>query len=207
MFPNTCNGGSDTGGLKFLQTDRAVRESAYPYTRVQATCRASEIPEDMRGPLLGPIGKVMQLEPACDNYSRKPCDKELKLKDALEKYGPLVVNINAENWQNYAQGIFPNNMCSGGVDHTVQLVGFGSERNRLTGKDEAFWLIRNSWSAEWGEVSAEKTHEGEETSRADVCVCVCVCTELVCVVSLFLLLLLRLFSEWFHSCCRIYWCG
>ena len=43
--------------------------------------------------------------------------------------------------------------CSqtGGPNHAVALVGFGRDFNAPEGTCRDYWLLRNSWSARWGE--------------------------------------------------------
>jgi hypothetical protein len=56
-------------------------------------------------------------------------------------------------WQNYVGGIFPGEDCNGEIDHAVQLVGYGTEKVVKNGQttEQKFWLLRNSWTSDWGE--------------------------------------------------------
>lgn len=51
----------------------------------------------------------------------------------------MAVRVDASNWKSYASGVFNN--CGTGLNHAVFMVG---------SSDEA-WIIKNSWSAGWGE--------------------------------------------------------
>lgn len=53
---------------------------------------------------------------------------------------PLVVVVDASNWQLYGGGVF--NECSKSVNHAVLAVGFDENDN---------WFIKNSWGTSWGE--------------------------------------------------------
>lgn len=52
---------------------------------------------------------------------------------------PVSVAVDASNWSSYSSGIFNN--CRTGLNHGVTLVG----------ASDAYWKIKNSWSASWGE--------------------------------------------------------
>jgi hypothetical protein len=52
----------------------------------------------------------------------------------------------AEPWQLYSSGVF-SSKCGSDVDHAIVLVGYGTDAT--SGLD--YYLIRNSWSAGWGE--------------------------------------------------------
>lgn len=51
----------------------------------------------------------------------------------------MGVSVDANNWSNYASGIFNN--CRAFLDHDVLLVG----------ASDTYWKIKNSWSTSWGE--------------------------------------------------------
>nr|CAD7454733.1 unnamed protein product [Timema tahoe] len=73
--------------------------------------------------------------------------QENMLMTLLAYHGPVVVAVNALNWQNYLGGIIQFH-CDGGVDqlnHAVQLVGY--DRSGPT----PFYIARNSWGADFGD--------------------------------------------------------
>jgi len=59
---------------------------------------------------------------------------------------PVTIAVNASKWHLYSNGIVDDaSWCSGGVNHAVNAVGYGTDG----GVD--YWLIRNSWGTGWGE--------------------------------------------------------
>jgi C1A family cysteine protease len=52
---------------------------------------------------------------------------------------PISVAVDARNWSTYKSGVFSN--CATGLDHGVLLVGV----------TDAYWKVKNSWAASWGE--------------------------------------------------------
>jgi len=62
-----------------------------------------------------------------------------------------------DDFVDYESGIYANNTCANGpmdVNHAVVAVGFGSDM----GID--YWIIKNSWSANWGEEGYFKMQRG-----------------------------------------------
>lgn len=71
---------------------------------------------------------------------------------ALATIGPQSISVAAGNWQDYETGVMANtdkfgNSSEWGIDHAVQMVGYGVDKD--LGVD--YWLVRNSWSTLWGE--------------------------------------------------------
>ena len=48
-------------------------------------------------------------------------------------------------FQHYKSGILDSDDCGTNLDHAVSVVGYGSEG------DKDYYIVRNSWSASWGE--------------------------------------------------------
>ena len=74
---------------------------------------------------------------------------EVDLLLALFQYGPVSVAFEVmDDFEDYESGIYANNTCGQGpmdVNHAVVAVGYGTEN----GMD--YWIIKNSWSTNWGE--------------------------------------------------------
>jgi len=63
---------------------------------------------------------------------------------AASNGGPVSVCVDASSWQYYNGGVLQT--CGTSVDHCVQLVGYANYN-----QNNAYWIVRNSWGASWGE--------------------------------------------------------
>lgn len=71
-----------------------------------------------------------------------------QLMFTVANYGPIAVSVDASTWHSYSSGIFNGcNQLNPDINHAVVLVGYGTDNST----DQDYWLVRNSWSASWGE--------------------------------------------------------
>ena len=84
-----------------------------------------------------------------DGYVKAPANDQESVMDILAHTGPLSVNVDASEWGAFDSGIYDGCHYAKNIsiDHVVQLVGYGHEPS--LGMD--YWIIRNSWSPDWGE--------------------------------------------------------
>ncbi|CAD8172513.1 unnamed protein product [Paramecium octaurelia] len=114
-----CNGGYQNLALKYVANHGLNDANVYPYTQKQsATCLYNTGPYKTNG----------AQGVSSNNF-----------KSLLTEY-PLVVVVDASNWQFYGGGVF--NDCNKSVNHAVLAVGFDENDN---------WFIKNSWGTSWGE--------------------------------------------------------
>jgi len=73
------------------------------------------------------------------SFQRFPADED-QIATALSKNGPIAIAVAADSWSGYTGGIMSNCRAST-VDHGVLLVGYADD----------YWIIKNSWGANWGE--------------------------------------------------------
>lgn len=88
-----------------------------------------------------------------------PQGNENKLKAALATIGPVSVAIDAshESFQFYSSGVYYEPECSPDqLDHGVLAVGYGTDTDRLTGKQADFYWVKNSWGTSWGDAGYVK---------------------------------------------------
>jgi len=118
--------------FKYVKSEGLCLESAYPYTGQDGTCKASQ------------CSKAVGLS----TYEDVPSKKLDSLAAAVAKQ-PVSVAVDAagSGWQLYRGGVYSGGWfgCGTSLDHGVLAVGYG------TSSGKAFWKVKNSWGASWGE--------------------------------------------------------
>jgi cysteine peptidase B len=63
---------------------------------------------------------------------------------------PMSVCVDATLWQTYTGGLITKaSKCGTSIDHAVQAIGINTDT--FSGKEYTYWIVRNSWTATWGE--------------------------------------------------------
>ncbi|KAG8227592.1 hypothetical protein J437_LFUL000693 [Ladona fulva] len=132
-----CNGGLMDQAFQYVKVNGGLdTEESYPYEAEDDKCRY--LPEDSGAT---DVGFVDIKEGSEDD-----------LKAAIATVGPVSVAIDAshESFQFYSEGVYYDQECSSTeLDHGVLAVGYGTEKSP-SGEDQDYWLIKNSWSENWG---------------------------------------------------------
>lgn len=147
---HSCNGGQMDGAFKFIIEHGQCADSAYPYTsgvtKTAGKCQT--------------CSAVAHIS-ACSDV--KPND-QISLKAAVAQQ-PVAVAISADTklFQSYSSGVITSPSCYTSLDHGVLIVGYGTEN----GQD--YWLVKNSWSASWGDNGYVKIARSSSTNDQGVC--------------------------------------
>ena len=82
-----------------------------------------------------------------------------RVKEALKK-GPLITTMRVfEDFLSYGGGIYKNVSRKAVGGHAISLVGFNDQ--------ERYWIIRNSWGADWGEQGFARISYDDASGIAD----------------------------------------
>lgn len=125
----TCYGGYTWDAILHVKNNGISKETDYPYRKKHTRCKKKvpKIKIDFKG---------------FDFVN----ETENDLKSSLAKYGPIGVSLYVSgNWRLYKRGVWYEKNCSTLANHSVLLVGYGTENG------EDYWLIKNSWGPLWGE--------------------------------------------------------
>jgi len=98
-----------------------------------------------------------------DNYkSIISTEKQLEKAVALQ---PVSVAIEADTrvFQLYTGGIITSEACGTNLDHGVLVVGYGEE------DDTKYWIVKNSWSASWGENGYVRIERSDSENDKGIC--------------------------------------
>jgi cathepsin F len=128
-----CDGGYMQNAFTWLSQNGGLEpEENYPYFGIQGTCK------------INPAMQIVQIK----GYLNISSDEGV-IAEALYQYGPLSTGINGNKLQFYNSGIFSPSICKTALNHGVLFVGYGTAE--VKGKSKDYWIIKNSWGADWGE--------------------------------------------------------
>jgi cathepsin L len=143
--PNDCSqGGYQYTALTYGTKTALATRLQYPYggTGQEAACKASI------------IGNYKLLAAGWVNGSSNVPSNDI-LKNALCKYGPIIVGIFAtQALQNFtgSGAVFNENASSNDINHFVLLIGWDDTKQA--------WLIKNSWGDRWADKGYAWIHYG-----------------------------------------------
>jgi len=127
-------------------------ETAYPYTAKDGACTAD------------PSTFVLDVEGGSVNITE---GDEVELADALYNHGPVSVAFEVvDGFRDYKTGVYKSTVCKDtteDVNHAVVAVGYGTENGT------PYWLVKNSWGADWGDEGYFKIERGVNMCGIAVC--------------------------------------
>lgn len=132
-----CNGGLMDNAFDFIiKIGGLTSEELYPYVSGNGTTGTCKTKLEVK--------KIAKISDYCDVIPKNETDLELALNQQ-----PVAVAIEADQgaFQFYAGGIIPAKKCGTSLDHGVLAVGYGVDPV----KKMKYWIVKNSWSAKWGE--------------------------------------------------------
>ena len=127
-----CNGGMTYDAYTYLLDHFAYLEADWPYTATDGTCTYKE--SEASSVSLSTYVCVEPQTPAA-------------MKVAVAQQ-PVAISIDAGSdvFHNYTGGVLDSTDCGISTNHAVNIVGYGTDED--SGLE--YWLVRNSWGAEWG---------------------------------------------------------
>jgi len=135
-----CEGGWPSQAMQWVIGEGGQdTESSYPYTGQDGTCASSQ------GTVGATIRSVVQVS-----------QSESVMYSTLASKMPLSICADAEPWQDYSSGILTADQCSNNIDHAIQLTGYNPSQG-------GYWIVRNSWGADWGENGFIWLQYGQDT--------------------------------------------
>lgn len=142
----SCEGGLMDDAFQFIIDNKGIcAEADYPYKAVDEKCQTTCTP-------------VAQITSFADvAFDTKNPNDDTALMAAVQK-GPVSIAIEADQpiFQMYTGGVISGPSCGTQLDHGVLLVGYGTDA-----KLGDYWIVKNSWNANWGEKGYVRLARGQ----------------------------------------------
>jgi len=142
-----CNGGdlptcyNYVIGAGGLETNKD-----YPYHARDGTCKAQ------KGLEQDPIKGFQYVVPSGSR-------NENQIANYVAANSPVAILVDANSWSFYRGGVLTAAECGNSIDHAVQIVGYDTT--------QGYWIVRNSWGADWGEQGFIRLQFGKNTCDMD----------------------------------------
>jgi len=147
-----CSGGLPSQAFEYIKYNGGLdTEESYPYTGVNGVCHYK------------PENAAVQVAYSV-NITK---DAEDELKNAVGLVRPVSVAFEViDDFRQYKSGVYTSDECGttpDDVNHAVLAVGYGVENG------VPYWLIKNSWGAEWGDNGYFKMELGKNMCAVATC--------------------------------------
>ena len=141
-----CYGGSMDDAFEYARENAICTEIEEPYVAHSETCMACSEAIIFDG---------------CFDIEES---NQMHLKEAVTR-GPVSVAIQANSaiFQHYNGGVITDRSCGTQLDHGVLVVGYGEDAG------QKYWLVKNSWGADWGEDGYVRIGRSDNDSDPGVC--------------------------------------
>lgn len=137
-----------------------LMDDAFAYAIDNGMCSESDVPYEGKSETCTKCDPVVLLD-GCRDVT--PND-ETALAAAVA-VGPVSVAIEADQkvFQLYSGGIIDAESCGTKLDHGVLVVGYGEDNG------QEYWLVKNSWGADWGEKGYFRLAKHADTTGKGTC--------------------------------------
>ena len=148
-----CNGGLPSHAFEYIRHAGGLESDVtYPYTAKDGQC-------NFRRSIA-----VAYVRHGSFNITQ---GDEVELAERLYNAGPIAVSFEVINgFSRYVSGVYTSDNCGTttmDVNHAVLLTGYGVENGK------AFWNIKNSWGANWGNAGYFKIERGRNMCAIAQC--------------------------------------
>ncbi|XP_047952025.1 cysteine proteinase 3-like [Salvia hispanica] len=147
-----CNGGLPSQAFEYIKYNGGLdTEAAYPYTGKDGVCKYSS--ENVAVKVVDSVNITLGAED--------------ELKHAVAFVRPVSVAFEVVNgFKAYNGGVYTSTTCGSDpmdVNHAVLAVGYGVDNG------VPYWLIKNSWGADWGDNGYFKMEMGKNMCGVATC--------------------------------------
>ncbi|XP_043726340.1 vignain-like [Telopea speciosissima] len=126
-----CNGGLMDHAFEYIKKVGGITtEESYPYTATNTTCA---------------LTKVNAPRVTIDGHENVPPFEISLMKAVANQPVSVAIDASGQAFQFYSEGVFTG-PCGVELDHGVAAVGYGT-----TLDGTKYWIVKNSWGADWGE--------------------------------------------------------
>ena len=141
-----CYGGLMDSAFEYVMDNGICSEDEYPYTAKGGDCKECKTVVEISG--------CVDVTP----------NNQVDLKEAVFT-NPVSIAIEADTkvFQMYKSGVITSDDCGTNLDHGVLIVGYGEESGTK------YWLVKNSWSSDWGDGGYVKIERSDSTNDQGIC--------------------------------------
>ena len=75
----------------------------------------------------------------------------------------IAIEADSSVFQFYSSGVLTSEKCGTDLNHGVLIVGYGTEEG------VPYWLVKNSWSSDWGDNGYVKILRSDSRKDAGIC--------------------------------------